>query len=136
MSTTISHVFVYGTLRPGDVRWRFLQPFVVDSGWPDTVVGRLFDTGLDYPAAIFDHRAAPGGVIIGQTYPLLSASIDRCLEVLDREEDTVGGRYRRTVVATERGIRAYAYEYGADLALTPIVSGDWFVHRSSSTIDR
>ena len=24
------HVFVYGTLRPGDVRWHFLEPFVVE----------------------------------------------------------------------------------------------------------
>ena len=126
---SVRHVFVYGTLRRGDVRWRHLRPFVVDEGWSDTVDGRLFDTGLDYPAAIFDARADPGGRIVGQTYPLLEASIDRCLEVLDREEDTVGGRYRRVIVVTGTGTRAYAYEYGSDLDLTPIDSGDWFVHR-------
>jgi len=109
---------------------------VVDGGWPDTVVGRLFDTGLDYPAAIFGRRAAPGGVVVGQTCPLLSISIGRCLDVLDREEDTVRGRYHRTVVTTGRGTRAYAYEYGADLELTPIVGGDWFEHRAGSIVDR
>ena len=33
-------MFVYGTLRPGDVRWRFLAPFV-DDGWSDTVPDRV-----------------------------------------------------------------------------------------------
>ena len=65
VTSEVRHLFVYGTLRPGDVRWRFLQPFVVDEGWPDTIEGRLFDTGLDYPAAILDERAEPGGTIIG-----------------------------------------------------------------------
>ncbi|WP_148288756.1 gamma-glutamylcyclotransferase family protein [Ilumatobacter nonamiensis] len=126
---SVDHVFVYGTLRPGDVRWQFLEPYVVDEGWPDTVDGQLFDTGLDYPAAIFDERAIPGGLIAGQTYRLLAHSLGDCLDVLDREEDTVGGRYRRVLVVTGRGVTAYAYEYGSDLDLTPIDSGDWFAHR-------
>lgn len=122
----ISHVFVYGTLRPGDVRWRFLEPFVVDQGWDDSIAGRLFDTGLDYPAALLDERAEPGGTILGHTYALLEASLDRCLKVLDAEEDTVGGRYRRIVTTTKRGTRAYVYEYGDGLDLVPIDTGDWF----------
>src|SRR5690606_16989747 len=44
--TVISHLFVYGTLRPGDVRWPMLAPWVVDDGRDDTVAGLLFDTGL------------------------------------------------------------------------------------------
>jgi len=122
----VRHLFVYGTLRLGDVRWRLLQPFVVDEGWPDTIDGRLFDTGLDYPAAVLDDRAEPGGTIIGQTHALLDAAIERCLEVLDAEEGTVGGQYRRVVLTTGRGVVAYAYEYGAGLELSPIESGDWF----------
>ena len=125
VTSEVRHLFVYGTLRPGDVRWRFLQPFVVDEGWPDTIEGRLFDTGLDYPAAILDERAEPGGTIIGQTYALLTASIDRCLDVLDAEEDTVGGQYRRVVVTTGRRVTAFAYAYGDGLDLIPIDSGDW-----------
>ena len=35
------HLFVYGTLRPGDVRWPFLEPFVADAGVADTVGGRV-----------------------------------------------------------------------------------------------
>lgn len=119
-------MFVYGTLRPGEARWRFLERFVVDEGWPDTITGRLFDTGLNYPAAILDDRAEPGGSITGQTYPLLEATIDACLTVLDAEEGTVGGLYRRVVVTTGRGVAAYAYEYGSGLDLSPIASGDWF----------
>ena len=66
----IGHLFVYGTLRPLDVRWHFLEPFVVDAGWPDTVPGELFDTGLDYPAAVFNDQ----GTIHGQTFALLESS--------------------------------------------------------------
>jgi gamma-glutamylcyclotransferase (GGCT)/AIG2-like uncharacterized protein YtfP len=46
--------------------------------------------------------------------------------VLDAEEGTVGGLYRRVVVTTGRGVAAYAYEYGAGLDLVEIESGDWF----------
>ena len=48
-----SHLFVYGTLRPGEVRWRHLAPFVVGDGIDTTVAGDVYDTGLDYPAAKF-----------------------------------------------------------------------------------
>ena len=127
MTALVRHVFVYGTLRPGDVRWRFLEPFVVDEGWPDSITGRLFDTGFEYPAALLDERAEPGGTIHGHTFALLEESLDRCLAVLDVEEDTVGGRYRRTVVTTQRGTNAYVYEYGDGLDLVAIDSGDWFI---------
>lgn len=119
---TITHLFVYGTLRPGDARWHFLAPFVVDDGWPDTTAGSVYDTGLDYPAAVFSEN----GTVHGHTYALLGDSIGRCLEVLDREEDTVGGEYRRVAIRTGRGVLAWAYEYGAGLDLTRIDSGDWF----------
>jgi gamma-glutamylcyclotransferase (GGCT)/AIG2-like uncharacterized protein YtfP len=121
----IGHVFVYGTLRPGDVRWRVLEPFVVDDGFADSVSGRLFDTGFDYPAAVF----GPSGTIHGQTFSLLAASIDHALAVLDEVEDVVGGEYRRVAVRTVLGIAAWSYAYGSGLDLTPIPSGDWFVHR-------
>ena len=126
MTERIKHVFVYGTLRPGDVRWRFLQPFVIDEGWDDSITGRLFDTGLDYPAALLDERAEPGGTIFGRTYALLDESLDHCLAVLDAEEDAVVGRYRRIVTTTTLGSTAYVYEYGDGLDLVPILSGDWF----------
>jgi gamma-glutamylcyclotransferase (GGCT)/AIG2-like uncharacterized protein YtfP len=121
----IRHVFVYGTLRPGDVRWHLLAPFVVDDGWTDTVTGELFDTGLDYPAAVFNDR----GTIRGHTFALLGTSIGRALDVLDEVEGIVDGEYSRVVVRTRRGVTAWAYASGDGLDLTPIPSGDWFQHR-------
>lgn len=119
------HVFVYGTLRPGDVRWHVLEPFTLDGGMPDSVSGELFDTGLDYPAAVFGQR----GTILGHTFALLEATLDRAIAVLDEVEDIVGGEYHRVTVRTHRGLDAWAYAYGAGLDLTPIPSGDWLAHR-------
>jgi gamma-glutamylcyclotransferase (GGCT)/AIG2-like uncharacterized protein YtfP len=121
----IGHLFVYGTLRPGDVRWHLLEPFVIDAGWPDTAPGQLFDTGFDYPAATF----GGGGTIHGQSFALLGASLSRALEVLDDVEGVVEGEYSRVAVRTGRGIDAWAYAGGARLELAPIPSGDWFEHR-------
>ena len=117
-----THLFVYGTLQPGDVRWSCLEPFVVDDGHADTVAGRLFDPGLDYPAAVFGGKST----IVGRTYRLRGDNLDEALEVLDAEEDTVLGLYRRVQLDTGRGVRAWAYEYGDGLELTEIESGDWF----------
>lgn len=116
------HLFVYGTLRPGDVRWPLLRRFVVDEGAGDTVAGRLFDTGLGYPAAVF---GGPG-TIVGRTYELRADLLATALDELDAEEDTVLGLYRRTTVVTGRGRDAWAYAYGSGLDLRPIPSGDWF----------
>ena len=121
----IRHVFVYGTLRPGDVRWHHLAPFVVDDGMADSVPGQLFDTGLDYPAALF----GPNGTVIGHTCALLDASIERALAVLDDIEGVVEGEYSRVTVRTGLGIDAWAYTSGSGLTLTHIPSGDWFLHR-------
>lgn len=118
----ITSLFVYGTLRAGDVRWPLLAPFVVDEGLDDSVHGSVYDTGRGYPAATF----GGAGIVRGRTHQLLEASIARCLDVLDHEEGTVGGHYRRVVVTTRNGIRAWAYEYGRGLDLIEIGSGDWF----------
>jgi gamma-glutamylcyclotransferase (GGCT)/AIG2-like uncharacterized protein YtfP len=122
---SVRHLFVYGTLRPGDVRWHFLAPFVVDDGWLDTVAGQLFDTGFDYPAAVFDDQ----GTIHGHTFALLDESSGRALDVLDEVEGIVDGEYSRVEVRTGRGIDAWAYASGSGLDLTPIESGDWHLHR-------
>ena len=121
----IHHVFVYGTLLPGDVGWRYLAPFVSDDGVPDSVGGSLFDTGFDYPAAVFDDS----GTIHGRTFAVAPELLDDCLRVLDVEEDTVGGRYRRIATRTHRDTEVWSYEYGFGLELTPIPSGDWLAHR-------
>ena len=123
MPSALDALFVYGTLRRGDVRWSLLEPYVLDGGVDDTAGGTLYDTGLGYPAAVFDGS----GTIVGTTYRLHTARLDEALRVLDDEEDTVLGLYRRIDVLTGRGVRAWAYAYGTGLSLTPITSGDWFV---------
>lgn len=133
----LATMFVYGTLRPGEERWPMLSPFVVDEGWDDAVAGRLYDTGLGYPAATFDTAVAPAtgtagaaaavraGLVVGRTVRLLEASLRRALAVIDTEEDTAAGLYRRVAVTTRTGVRAWAYQWAARVDLAPIVSGDW-----------
>lgn len=122
-SSSTTHLFVYGTLRPGDVRWHLLEPFVVDEGWSDAADGRVFDTGVGYPAACFDEPN--GSVVRGHTYALLESAIVRCLDILDREEQSVTGGFHRVRITTASGTAAWAYQYAGGLDLTPITSGDW-----------
>ena len=119
----ISHLFVYGTLRPGGTRWGVLRPFVMGDGVADQAAGDLYDTGLAYPAAVF----GGAGRIVGATFELIGDSLDEALAVLDAIEGTVGGLYRRVAIRTCSGQSAWAYEYGSGLKLSPITSGDWFV---------
>ena len=116
--SAISHLFVYGTLQPGDVRWPILAPYVADAGVADRVAGRVHDTGRGYPAAIF----GADGTIVGRTYQLRAELLDEALAVLDEEESSVPGGYRRVVVTTAGGTTAWAYEYGGGLELTRIDS--------------
>ncbi len=139
----VEHVFVYGTLRPGDVRWHFLAPFVVGDALVDSIPGLLYDTGNDYPAAVFgsdrdtahdrDDPRVVVGEICGATFRIDGDRLDECLVVLDEEEDVDGGRYRRVVVRTARDVDAWAYEYCDGYDLVPIASGDWFEHRPPPT---
>ena len=119
----VKDLFVYGTLLPGDVRWPLLEPYVTGEGTSDTVAGLLYDTGLDYPAAIFDESATT--LILGRRYSLRIDAIDEALRELDIEEDTVDGLYTRVEVITQSGTRCWAYAYGTGLDLTPIPSGNW-----------
>lgn len=128
------HLFVYGTLRPGEARWPFLQPYVVDEGAPDAVLGHLYDTGLGYPAAMFHPAAEPtesgGPAVRGRTYGLRIETLAEALHALDEVEGAVRGLYCRVIVETTNGVTAWTYQYGTDpadphIALTPIAGGDW-----------
>src|SRR4051794_4166214 len=121
----ITHLFVYGTLRPGEQRWPFLQPFVVDEGQDDSAAGVLYDTGHGYPAAKF-HRP---GVVHGRVYPLNPDRLDECLELLDEVEGAVQELYHRVAITTSGGIDAWAYEYCDNADFPVIVSGDWMASR-------
>ena len=124
----MDRLFVYGTLRTGQERWSFLEPFVSGPGNPDQAAGRLFDSGLGFPAALFDDdRKSRSGTIFGDTFELSSESLHEALELLDEVESAVEGLYKRTQITTDSGKLVWAYQYGEGLALTPIPSGDWLV---------
>lgn len=117
----IDEVFCYGTLLPGEARWPYLEPFVVGHE-PDQVGGRLFDTGLDYPAARFDHV----GVIHGRVFSLDPARLDEALRLLDEIEGAVEGLYHRVSLTTALGRVVYAYQYGGGIEqLVAIPHGSW-----------
>jgi len=125
------HLFAYGTLLPGEARWHFLRPFVVDAGVADAVPGALFDTGEGYPAAVFadvmdaGRGAVAGATILGRVFELVADRLDEALAVLDEVEGAVGGLYHRIERVTVAGQVVWTYQYGGGLALRPIVSGSW-----------
>ena len=118
----ISHLFVYGTLRPGEVRWQHLAPFVEGAGIHTSVAGQLYDTGLSYPAAVFGGL----GRIVGRVYTLVAERLDAALAHLDEVEGAVRGLYTRVAVLTESGHTAWAYQCGEPALLVHrIECGDW-----------
>ena len=76
-----NQVFCYGTLLPGQERWQFLAPYVLDYQ-PDQVVGRVYDTVLGYPAADFDCV----GVVHGIRFRLDPGRLEEALSLLDEIE--------------------------------------------------
>jgi gamma-glutamylcyclotransferase (GGCT)/AIG2-like uncharacterized protein YtfP len=120
----ITHLFVYGTLRPGQQRWPFLEPFVVDEGHDESVVGALYNTGNGYPAARFDRP----GTIHGRVYPLNLDRLDEALVLLDEVEGAVVDLFRRVAVTTSAGLDAWAYEYCGEPQFPEIAHGDWIAN--------
>jgi len=117
-----THLFVYGTLRPGEVRWRHLAPFVVGDGLATSVAGELYDTGLQYPAAMFGGDAR----ILGRVYEFAPGLVAAALVHLDEVEGAVRGLYHRVMVSTASGHRAWAYQCGeAALLVRHLPGGDW-----------
>ena len=117
-----ARLFVYGTLQPGEVRWEHLAQFVNGDGVPTWTTGELYDTGLDYPAAMFDRD----GRISGRLYELRAETIDAALAHLDEVEGAVRGLYHRVVVTTAAGHAAWAYQCGDEsLLVRRLDHGDW-----------
>jgi gamma-glutamylcyclotransferase (GGCT)/AIG2-like uncharacterized protein YtfP len=125
----ITRLFVYGTLRPGQQRWPFLAPFVIDEGHDDSASGVLFDTGNDYPAARFDRP----GAIRGRVYSLHPDRLDEALQLLDEVEGAVVDLFRRVPITTSTGNEAWAYEYCGETQFVEITSGDWLAHRNGAS---
>ena len=111
-------MFVYGTLMPGRLRWPLLEPHAV--GHRDaTVHGLLYDTGLGWPAAVFDDESA--ATVPGVLVELPEDHLDELLAELDLVEGVDHGHYERVLVTTTDGATAWAWSSLQDTArYTPI----------------
>ncbi len=117
-------MFVYGTLMPGRLRWGLLREVAVASR-PDTVAGRLYDTGEGWPAARFHLpldveplEAVEGvGSIPGWVVEVDASSAAMLLPVLDEVETG----FRRVRVVTGAGHEAWGYEVVERLAWWPVI---------------
>ena len=111
-------VFVYGSLMPGQSRWRHLSPYAA-SWQPATAPGRLWDTGRGYPAAIFGDA---GSEIPGVAVMLGPEATEAALRLLDGIEGE-GTLYRRVEIVTSSG-PALSYEWlGATEDFQPLPGG-------------
>lgn len=92
-------VFVYGTLRPGDVAWHRMRRHVIDTPVRTRLPGTLYDTGMGYPALL-----RQPGEVSGWTVRLRSPA--RALAELDAYE---GPEYRRVRVVDSTGRLCWTY---------------------------
>ena len=98
-------LFVYGTLLPGEELWGVLARFALEVS--DAVVsGRLFDTGLGYPAAVFDGSTS---VVPGARVTVAPERWMELVDLLDQIEDE-GTLFHRRQVETTAG-PAMSYEW-------------------------
>lgn len=97
-------VFVYGTLRPGDVAWHRIRPYVDGPPARTTLAGTLYDTGMGYPALL----PGPAGRVPGWTLRLRSP-----VEALAALDEYEGGDYRRTRVVDADGRLCWTYLWTA-----------------------
>lgn len=118
MPEGLRQVFVYGTLMPGQLRWPGLERFATGVQRA-TAWGRIWDTGLGYPAAVFD---AGGGTIPGFLVTLEPDLAAVAVDALDRIEGE-GALFRRVTVRTSGG-QAISYEWlGSTDGLRPLPRG-------------
>jgi gamma-glutamylcyclotransferase (GGCT)/AIG2-like uncharacterized protein YtfP len=118
----VKHVFVYGTLMPGELRWPSLAPYAIGKPVAGTIKGTLYDTGHGFPAFFADGEGAVPGYLI----ELNPESAAKAWQELDDIEGTASGPYRRQsmLVTTADGkvIPAYTYTGYEHLRGTPIPS--------------
>ena len=127
-------VFVYGTLRAGEVndlnaaaqRHGIAAPTLLGTA---TVAGRLYDFGT-YPGLVLD---AAGGPVVGDIYDIP----DALLPVLDEIEEVYPGHatlFVREQCAVQQDGKPvacllYPVAEAAVATLPHIVSGDWVAYR-------
>lgn len=107
-ATDVRHVFVYGTLMPGEQRWPALAAYAVGEPVACTTRGRLFDTGRGYPAMFDGDADVPGWLV-----RLADATLEEAVAALDGIEGTERGLYVRRRVTVD-GHPAWVYLGGEE----------------------
>ncbi|GAA3992905.1 hypothetical protein GCM10022247_10170 [Allokutzneria multivorans] len=111
-------LFVYGTLQPGASAWRLLEPFADGPGTEQRLPGRLYDTGLGYPAL----RLGGGPGVPGRAVVLRDPAA--AFPVLDEYE---GEEYRRVRVSLADGLVAWTYVWVEEVAGMAELTSGWLV---------
>ncbi len=121
------NVFVYGTLRKGEVNHRLLEKAkcLAEQSWTN---GMLYDTGYGYPAM----KQSQHSRVFGELYSVTEEELGR----LDQLEDyTAGGknnlyeRIKQTVFTHKGNVKAYVYVANKEnLLKQKIKNGDWKEH--------
>ena len=102
-------VFVYGTLKPGQVRWPLLKQYAPAYVARCEYPGYLYDCGA-YPAAVFTPDATDTH-IVGYSVTFLAHQQEEILATLDKVEGVSYGLF----VQKEIDVSVYAYEIGPRL---------------------
>lgn len=114
-------VFVYGSLKPGRLRWPALEPHADVSALRDsTVRGRLWQTPYGWPALTAGTDDVPGVVV-----PLLLAHTAVALATLDRIEGVASGLFERVATTTADGEECWVYRWPGSTAGFTVVPGAW-----------
>jgi len=115
MSVPLTTLFVYGTLKEGEINHGLVEPYARSIG-PGWIPGRLYDVG-DFPALAEGEDRVQGEIV-----RLDPSDFMRVIPVIDRLEgcipgDEAGSLYTRRVVRVTVGDGtqqpAYAYYYNA-----------------------
>lgn len=127
---TERHVFVYGTLRRGevnDINRLLPAPRLEGQG---VILGTMYHLGA-YPGVVL----GPGGVVVGEVY-LIEPALERILDKIEGIEAGSQSEYvkRELMVKTDEGqLACLVYEIKSEVAMgKPVIAnGDWVRGRTS-----
>jgi gamma-glutamylcyclotransferase (GGCT)/AIG2-like uncharacterized protein YtfP len=133
----MKYVFVYGTLRAGEINDINLAADRNAIARPrhlglTTLAGRLFDFGA-YPGMVAEHRPNAQSTVVGDVYEIddaLMAVLDEIEQVYPGEDGLFVSREVDVEVQGERIVCHYYPVAPAAVAGRPeIAGGDWVAHR-------
>jgi gamma-glutamylcyclotransferase (GGCT)/AIG2-like uncharacterized protein YtfP len=126
VAESITEIFVYGTMKPGHAFYPEIDDYVLESR-PDLVRGQLYDSGLGYPAAIFNPEADEE--VSGYVLSLVPESYADAVAIISGVESNLFSPKR---VATTSGSMVRAYEFVGDTTeLERIPDGVWKVEQEA-----